>query len=553
MNFIEAIGRFHPLIVHLPIGILVLGLLLAVVSYREQYTMLRPAVSFSLFWGAIGAILSCILGYMLSLSGGYDADLLSKHQRTGIGCAVVASAAWLLYRFNTQLTSNFKFFIWVFTVGSLAAAGHYGGSLTHGSDYLTELWSGKKKKKDIASKSLESIDSQSVENIFNSNINPNDSLDLNKIQDKNGVLSAAKTANTEGLNLNIGVVKSDTAKAIVESPKMVMAYNELIQPILEQRCYNCHGTNKSKADLRLDSPDFIKNGSENGAVVVAGNPQKSPLFTTLVLPLEDDMHMPPEGKPQLTDQQVKLIHWWIENGASFDKPIALGKSSKASIAVPTPSVSAKETPLKAVADISKTTTQIAKEDDIKPVERILENKENIILKQNIGSIEPDILKKLEADKIIIAKFSEASPYVMANFVNVKNYNINLLNNLKNIDNQLVRLRLSNQPVKDADLEVISKFKNITRLNLEKTQITDAGLAYLKNMPNLEQLNIYGTNVTDKGLKALADCKNLKIVYLWETKTTPSGINNLKKILRGIEVDTGGIKFPKPDTLSVKKN
>lgn len=136
---------------------------------------------------------------------------------------------------------------------------------------------------------------------------------------------------------------------------------------------------------------------------------------------------------------------------------------------------------------------------------------------------------------------------MANFVNVKNYDISFLDNLKSIENQLVRLRLSNQPVKDDDLKKVAALKNITRLNLEKTLITDAGLAHLKDMPNLEQLNIYGTNITDKGLAHLSNCKSLKVLYLWGTKTTPQGIENLQKILRGLQIDTGGVKFIKQDS------
>ena len=73
--------------------------------------------------------------------------------------------------------------------------------------------------------------------------------------------------------------------------------------------------------MRLDSPDFIRQGSENGAVMEAGNPEKSSMYSSLILPLDDDDHMPPEGKPQLTEEQIKLIHLWLLKGASFDKTL----------------------------------------------------------------------------------------------------------------------------------------------------------------------------------------------------------------------------------------
>ena len=154
---------------------------------------------------------------------------------------------------------------------------------------------------------------------------------------------------------------------------------------------------------------------------------------------------------------------------------------------------------------------------------------------------------MKQQNISISNFGEASNYLMANFVNVKKFNSNLIDDLKKIDNQLVRLKLSNLPVTDNDVKKLATFKNLTRLNVDKTAITDVGLAYLKNLKSLEQLNLYGTNITDKGLAALTKCPNLKVVYLWQTKVTSAGIEQLKKALPNIQVEMGGFKFEKRDT------
>jgi uncharacterized protein YjbI with pentapeptide repeats len=157
------------------------------------------------------------------------------------------------------------------------------------------------------------------------------------------------------------------------------------------------------------------------------------------------------------------------------------------------------------------------------------------------------LNQLKEKNIIVSSFGEASNYLMVNFVNVKNYSSLLLDDLQNIKNQLVRVRLSNQPVQDADIKKLSSYKNITWLNLEKTAITDAALTHLKDLPNLEQVNLYGTNITDKGLLDLAKCSHLKVVYLWQTQTTTAGIAQLKKALPNVQIEAGGFKFAKPDT------
>jgi mono/diheme cytochrome c family protein/uncharacterized membrane protein len=558
MNYAEIIGRFHPLIVHLPIGILTLGLLLAAVSRIEKYEMLRPAVSFTLFWGAAGSIGSCILGYLLSLSGDYNADLLFKHQWTGIGLAVAATGVWALYRFPKADLSFTKGISWILTTSLLVVAGHYGGSLTHGENYLTELFFKKKKEKVVVPHVSDSTQVVQNQIVINKNKIPNEVLSLEKsiipkgekpIQQTQNI--AQKGQNTEGVVTSATVVK--------EEIKPVMAYQELIQPILEQRCYSCHGPNKSKADLRLDSPEAIQKGGENGSILTAGNPQKSTLYTYLVLPEDDDMHMPPSGKPQLTTEQIKLVHAWIEKGGSFDKAMTFSKTGTSINQKTTPSVFQPKSVINVPTSVSQSTNlkeNIAPKETAKlqkgeiketAIDRKLEDKEALILKQKVEEVNAQTIQKFTEQRIIVSKFGEKTEHVMANFVNVKNCDILFIDNLKTIENQLVRLKLSNQPVKDDDLKKVASLKNITRLNLEKTLITDAGLAHLKEMPNLEQLNIYGTNITDKGLAHLSTCKNLKVLFLWGTKTTPQGIENLQKILRGLQIDTGGVKFMKPDS------
>src|SRR3712207_5442639 len=90
------LGRFHPLLVHLPIGFLLIGFLLELFSRLPRYQAYGHAVSFVLFLGAWSAILAAGLGYLLSLGGGYDEDLLALHQWMGIGVAVAALASLFL-------------------------------------------------------------------------------------------------------------------------------------------------------------------------------------------------------------------------------------------------------------------------------------------------------------------------------------------------------------------------------------------------------------------------------------------------------------------------
>ena len=138
MNFANLIGHFHPLLVHLPIGILVLGILVAFISRFERWETLQPFLPFILFWGALSAVASCITGYVLSWSGDYNADLLEKHQWTGIALAAVSTGAWASDRFYKKQNTIINTLSWLCIGGLLLVVGHYGGSLTHVNGYLTE-------------------------------------------------------------------------------------------------------------------------------------------------------------------------------------------------------------------------------------------------------------------------------------------------------------------------------------------------------------------------------------------------------------------------------
>jgi uncharacterized membrane protein len=92
------IGRFHPLLVHLPIGFLFVAFLLEIFSRFNPYRELRHAVTFILLLGVISSGVSAVMGYFLSLGGGYEEDTLFWHQWLGIGVAVTALLAWVIKR-----------------------------------------------------------------------------------------------------------------------------------------------------------------------------------------------------------------------------------------------------------------------------------------------------------------------------------------------------------------------------------------------------------------------------------------------------------------------
>ena len=96
MNLNQIIGHFHPVVVHLPIGILLLGLCFEMLSTREKFQYIQAAVPLILLLGAISATISCITGYFLSQSGDYEAELLGRHQWLSISVAALSFVFYYL-------------------------------------------------------------------------------------------------------------------------------------------------------------------------------------------------------------------------------------------------------------------------------------------------------------------------------------------------------------------------------------------------------------------------------------------------------------------------
>ena len=100
-------------------------------------------------------------------------------------------------------------------------------------------------------------------------------------------------------------------------------YSKDIKPVLQERCYACHGALKQKAGLRLDTALNIRKGGKDGRVVTPGDPEKSELIVR-VLASDPEERMPPEGAP-LKPEEIEGLKKWIADGAAVpeaEKPQA---------------------------------------------------------------------------------------------------------------------------------------------------------------------------------------------------------------------------------------
>ena len=458
----EFIGRFHPVFVHLPVGILLLAALFQWLSVKEKFHSLHAAIGIALFCGMLSAIASCVSGFLLSTTDDYDKALIFKHQWFGIAVAVTSVIAYYLNRKNKQTK-------WVVLPMALLIiiTGHLGGSITHGSGYLTKAFSSGDKE------------------------------------------------------------TGDAIRKPIPNVQEAAAYADVVKPILAARCYGCHGPNKQKGKLRLDEPDFILKGGKDGGVIVAGKAAESALIKRILLQKDNKDHMPPLEKPQLSKQEIDLLHWWITGGADFNKKVK----------------------------------DIVQAENIKPILQSLQSgkiKEEITLldipEQPVEKAAVTAIQQLQARGVAIITVAQNSNYLSANFVAVDSFTEKDLQLLAPLKKQLTWLKLSNSTIVDSNLVTIAKLSSITRLFLDKTLVTDKGMQQLKNCSQLQYLNLVGTKVTASGVMQLASLKNLQQLYLYQTPISGADWMTLKKLFPKTLIDTGGYKIQRldSDTVELKK-
>lgn len=255
-------GRMHPLLVHIPIGLLILLAAIELVDRGHHRAGIAIAKRLTLWFTAAGAGMAALFGWLLARGGGYDETLLTTHQYAGFATAGAAIVLLVLYAVGRQALYRI---VLAASCAGMMYASHLGGSLTHGKDYLTEFM-------------------------------------------------------PAGLARTFGVEKAGPPKPL--DPETALAFDDAVKPILKQRCFECHSAAKQQGDLRVDTADAILKGGKEGASIVAGKSGESKLILRMLLPAEDRKRMPPDGHVGATPAELTILKWWIDSGATATQTVA---------------------------------------------------------------------------------------------------------------------------------------------------------------------------------------------------------------------------------------
>lgn len=503
LPWLDLWGRLHPLLVHVPLGVLPVLVLLEAWGLVRRKPLDNGVRRGLISASALVAVLAAVGGWLLAEEPAYGGADLELHRKLGIGLAAANLLAML-----AAWTGVRSVYGWALAVafGLLLPAGHLGGSMVHGDDFVTgPLFA---------------------------------ALDGARYEPPTSAPTPTPSTAPSSSSGASGVDPSPAAAITGDARDSGSDYAETIAPLLAARCGNCHGERRQRGALALHTPDDILAGGEFGPALVVGDAAASELVRRMRLPLEHEDHMPPEGKTQPTPAEIAMLEVWIDGGAPFagrvsweavmgvDAPprpepsrglfdftvleagsYALGAGS---------STADPETELPAPA------TDEPVEPDADAVAALLERLVHVeVLDPANGRLWLDFAAFPSADDAALAEL------------------------LPPLAGAVAELSLAGTQVTDAGLVHVARLDGLLSLDLRRTAVTAAGLTTLASLSNLQTLNVTSTELGDDAVHALASLSGLRRVHLFDSGLDAGALEQLAAARPELVVHAGHVAAADP--------
>jgi uncharacterized membrane protein len=436
----QFIGRFHPLVVHVPIAFLLLVPLLECAGLVPRWNRVRESAEFVLTLAVISALVAVFLGWLLAWSGGYEGPVVTSHMWGGFSLAAAVLLCFLLRAWDKRVYAAAL----LLTLVLLAWTADKGAKLTHGDTFMTKYMPGKLRRL----------------------------LHVPAVPGKTQPLHPAS-------------VTSANVKSTIPNPAGAPSatfFAARVAPIFEAKCSGCHNAQKRKGKLQLDSFENVMRGGKDGKVVKPGDPQHSELFRRINLSPDEKDFMPTDGKPPLTTSEIKVIELWITSGASSSLPAIEVHGAPPLLASEQPALPLTRDYRPQLPLI----TSLEHELGVRLVPRSRNPQDGLILRTVSAPDRCDdaAVARLKVIGMLIVdaelartKITDAGLKTLAAF-----------SNLRTVD-------LAHTAVTSAGVPILAHLNHLESLNLTATAVDDAGVAALRRKQTLKRLYLFETKCT----------------------------------------------------------
>ncbi|MEC7173957.1 MAG: c-type cytochrome domain-containing protein [Bacteroidota bacterium] len=262
----DFLGSLHPLMVHLPIGIILLTIAIDVFM-RNKNNSVQRVITMGWFFSFFSGLLAALFGWFLGDSGYYFEEQINIHRWSGVALVLLSFMIWILLFINFRFNKSFKQSINITAIILLMLTGHFGGEMTHGQNYLFDNLPFV--KKEISLTPLSEVESSEVDSLY--------------------------------------------------------VFEDLIYPVLEEKCITCHNENRAYGGLNMNAFESMMEGGNSGSGIQKGKPYESLIYKRISFPQDHPKFMPPAGVPMSYDQ-IAIMEWWIDKGAKKQMPINLARN-----------------------------------------------------------------------------------------------------------------------------------------------------------------------------------------------------------------------------------
>lgn len=425
--------RLHPLVVHLPIGIILFVAVMEVLQRWGKHRQYDSAIRLGLWVGVLSSGIAALSGWGLASEGGYENSLLDQHRWFGIGVFGLSLLALLAH--SKLLTFFHRLYAISISLLLLVMiwTGHLGGSLTHGKDYL---------------------------------------------------------------------FSKPKPKQIVEDINDAQIYPVVIQSILNDKCVHCHKETKTKGGLLMVDQASLLKGGDSGSIINPDSAELSMLWKRIHLPMDDEEHMPPAGKIQLTRGDMALLTWWMENGSCMD---------------------CKVSDLPDQAAMAPWLASYTGEEFGKDLPIPSDKKINRLTQRGIG----------------VMRLGEDSPWLAVDLSRKEPLSKSDMKAVTALGPHVIEFHAGFSDFRDELANQLGSLKNLKVLSLQGTSVSDVTVNQFQKLERLEKVNLYGTQVTNKSLIALSGISSLRQLFAWSTAITPAELEAWQDNLdHPITVQTG---------------